>query len=48
LPIPGFGIEKIGRDPGIPGFGIPGLESLDVSLIHKVSSSQLEFWTNAC
>ena len=23
-----FGIGKVGRDPGIPGFGIPGLQSL--------------------
>ena len=23
-----FGIGKVGRDPGIPGYGIPGLQSL--------------------
>ena len=32
LPIPGFGIEKNVRDPGIPGFGIPGLQSLAAPL----------------
>jgi len=29
--IPGFGIEKSGRDPGIPGFGIPGLQFLIIT-----------------
>ena len=30
-----FGIRKVGRDPGIPGFGIPGLQSLVTDLTHK-------------
>ena len=32
-PIPGFGIEKIGRDPGIrdPGIGIPNRQPKDPS-----------------
>ena len=27
-----FGIGKVGRDPRIPGYGIPGLQSLAMSL----------------
>ena len=31
MPIPGLGIKKNVRDPGIPNLGIPGLQSLHAS-----------------
>ena len=38
--IPGFGIKERVRDPGIPGFGIPGLETLVPSLKIKKTSPE--------
>jgi len=33
-----FGIGKVGRDPGIPGYGIPGLQSLLITFRKHLKS----------